>query len=122
MTVYLAGPITGVADYHQKFALAEYQLAEKGFTVLNPAVLPEGMEKADYMRICLAMVDTADIVVLLDGWEDSPGAKIESDYSKYIAKPMLTLHDFLQWEIETIETADVVGQPQSRAAARFSSD
>lgn len=97
MIVYLAGPITGVPDYRQKFALAEFQLTEKGFTVLNPAVLPEGMKKADYMRICLAMVDTANIVALLDGWEDSSGAKIEAEYSEYIAKPMLPLHDLLSW-------------------------
>lgn len=43
----------------------------EGHIVLNPAHLPEGMKSADYMRICLAMIDSADLVAFLPGWESS---------------------------------------------------
>lgn len=58
----------------------------QGFTVLNPAVLPEGMKPADYMRICLAMIDSADVVMFLPDWEESKGAKLEWDLCQYIGK------------------------------------
>ena len=43
MKIYIAGPITGVVDYREKFAVAERELAKRGHVVLNPAALPEGL-------------------------------------------------------------------------------
>ena len=82
MKVYIAGKITGQADYREKFAKAERALTAAGHIVLNPAVLPEGMGKADYMRICLAMLDSADAIGLLHGWGRSPGARIEYELAR----------------------------------------
>ena len=48
MKIYLAGKISGDDGYQEKFARAAQKFA--GHEVLNPAELPEGMEKADYMR------------------------------------------------------------------------
>ena len=42
MIIYIAGPITGVTDYKEKFDQAEHQLTELGHKVLNPATLPRG--------------------------------------------------------------------------------
>lgn len=69
-----------------KFAAVEAALWAQGFTVINPAVLPEGMRPADYMRVCLAMVEIADEVVFLPDWQESQGAKLEMDFCKYIKK------------------------------------
>lgn len=44
------------------------------------------MQKADYMRICFAMIDTADVVAFLPGYETSPGAQLELQYCFYIDK------------------------------------
>ena len=41
------------------------------------------------MRICLAMLDTADVVVFLDDYQSSPGALVEYQYSVYVGKPMM---------------------------------
>lgn len=71
MKIYIAGKITGDKAYRAKFAAAEKTLRAQGFTVINPAVLPEGMRPADYMRICFAMVDIADEVVFLPDWQES---------------------------------------------------
>ena len=84
--LYIAGKIAGDPDYKAKFAKEEHRYRKRGFTVLNPAVLPEGMQKADYMRICLAIIDTADAVAFLPGYETSPGALLELQYRRYTGK------------------------------------
>nr|DAL51002.1 MAG TPA_asm: N-deoxyribosyltransferase [Caudoviricetes sp.] len=89
MKVYIAGKITGDPYYRAKFAQAERALTAAGHIVLNPAVLPEGMGKADYMRICLAMLDSADAIGLLHGWGNSPGARIEHDLARYNGKQVI---------------------------------
>lgn len=88
MKVYIAGKITGDPGYRDKFAAAEIQLGWQGNTVLNPAELPEGMTPADYMRICLAMIDVADLVVFLPDAKDSAGARLEKAYCEYVGKEM----------------------------------
>ena len=88
MIIYLAGKITGNPEYRVRFAAAKAELEAKGHIVLNPAELPEGMSKAAYMRICFAMIDTADEVRMLPNWYYSPGAKIEMAYAQYTGKPV----------------------------------
>nr|DAG68768.1 MAG TPA: N-deoxyribosyltransferase [Caudoviricetes sp.]DAI99230.1 MAG TPA: N-deoxyribosyltransferase [Caudoviricetes sp.] len=85
MKVYIAGKITGNKKYHEMFDLAE-RVYSKKYIVLNPATLPEGMSAADYMRICFAMIDAADLVAFLPGWRTSPGARLERAYCSYIGK------------------------------------
>lgn len=87
MKIYIAGKITGDPGYLDKFRGEAKKLEALGHIVLNPAELPEGMSKAEYMRICLAMIDCADTVFLLPGWQGSPGARLEQAYCSYIGKP-----------------------------------
>lgn len=91
MKVYIAGKITGNENYREEFEKAQAELEKDGHTVLNPAVLPEGLTKAEYMRICFAMIDIADEVRFLPGWQDSEGAKVEYTYCLYVGKKMLDL-------------------------------
>jgi len=94
MKVYIAGKVTGDPDYKCKFATAKQAIERDGHTVLAPAVLPGGMSNADYMRICFAMIDTADLVVFLPDWLESEGAKLERMYCIYTKKPFRTT----EWE------------------------
>lgn len=87
--VYLAGPITGVPKYWERFEIAEDTLIAKGFIPLNPAKLPQGMTNDKYARICASMVDCADIVFFLPDWHRSQGASTEWEYCKYIGKPVV---------------------------------
>lgn len=89
--VYIAGKITGDCEYREKFERAAELLRRQGHVVLNPAVLPEGMSAADYMRICFAMIDVADRVALLPGWRESHGALLERKYCAYIGKELVEL-------------------------------
>jgi hypothetical protein len=79
--VYIAGKITGNPDYKQQFAEAEKKLREKGHTTMNPAVLPDGFEHQEYMKICFSMIDVCDAVFFLDNWRDSIGANMEIEYA-----------------------------------------
>lgn len=47
MKIYIAGPITGIPDYKERFAKAEAELKAKGHAVMNPAALPEGFEYSE---------------------------------------------------------------------------
>ena len=91
--LYIAGKITGDPDYREKFADAENFYTARGYTVLTPAALPEGMRPADYMRICFAMIDTADAVAFLPGFRQSAGAGVEYAYCCYIDKNIRRFED-----------------------------
>jgi nucleoside 2-deoxyribosyltransferase len=86
--IYIAGPITGVANYWEAFELAEEDLQGLGYIPLSPAHLPEGMTNEQYTRIDFAMIDSADAVLFLPGYERSEGATLEAEYCKYTKKPV----------------------------------
>ncbi len=84
--LYIAGKITGDPDYKAKFAEAQREFEKQGYTVLNPCWMPQGLQPADYMRMCFAMIDTADVVAFLPGFSNSPGARLEAAYCFYTDK------------------------------------
>lgn len=100
--VFISGPITGVEKYWEAFEKAEDDLAGLGYIPLSPARLPGGMSEAAYMRICLAMIDSADAVLFLPGSMDSLGVKCELEYCTKIGKPRVALRDHDQWSWEPI--------------------
>lgn len=109
MKVYIAGKITGDPDYRAKFKRAEDVLREEGHTVINPAVLPSGLDRADYGRICAAMLDSADAVAFLDDYMDSPGATLEHEYSEYTDKKTMCIGDkYRAFEDQRIAPADAI--------------
>ena len=77
MKIYIAGKITGDRKYRAKFREAAKTLEALGHVVLNPAILPEGLEQVDYMRICLAMLEAADLAVFMPDYQESAGAMVE---------------------------------------------
>lgn len=85
MRVYISGPITGVPDYMENFELAEKELIEKGFAVVNPAKInygmPEDMAYEEYMEIDIRLIDLCDAIYMIRGWEMSRGANREYGYA-----------------------------------------
>lgn len=83
MTIYIAGKMSGVKDFNRPaFFEAEKRLTAYGCKVLNPAKIGELPEYELYLPINKAMLDGSDAIYLLDGWEDSPGARKELEYAK----------------------------------------
>lgn len=81
MKIYIAGKITGKADYKAAFQKVQEELKELGHTVMSPAVLPQGFEHYEYMHICYSMIDVCEGVFFLDNWKDSKGARLEYMYA-----------------------------------------
>ena len=98
--VYIAGKITGNEFYKLQFVkLAQWLKAVyPNLIVINPAVLPQGMSNADYARICLSMIDSADFVVFQSNMGDSDGCQLECDYCDYVGKPYAILYEKLDEE------------------------
>ena len=91
--IYLAGPMTGIDGFNrEEFFKAEKTLLKlPNVTVLNPAALPVDLPEKAYMPICLAMLEQADVIALLPGWEGSEGAVLEKQYAERQRKKVLYL-------------------------------
>lgn len=77
-TIYIAGPMTGIADYNRAaFNKAQAQLERAGHRVLNPARQPDGLAYDEYLKRALADVFECDGIALLPSWEYSHGALAE---------------------------------------------
>lgn len=93
--VYIAGKITGNRFYKLQFVkfTGWLKTVYPNAVVINPASLPQGLSNADYARICLSMIDSADIVVFQDNMSESNGCQLECDYCDYIDKPYAILNE-----------------------------
>lgn len=94
--VYIAGPVTGVERYWEPFEKAREAIEALGFIALTPTWQPQGMSNEQYMRICLAMLDSADGVFFLPNWSKSKGATLERVYCQYVQKPYTNELDMLE--------------------------
>ncbi|MGX5056715.1 DUF4406 domain-containing protein [Enterobacter asburiae] len=50
--------------------------------MLNPAVLPDGLEHPQYLAITLKMLEQADVIYLLEGWGSSVGTTAEVEHAR----------------------------------------
>ena len=80
--MYLSGPMTGYDDYnYPAFHAAAAALRGIGEAVVNPAESFGGDQRLSfdtYMRHDLkTILQDCDCIVVLPGWEDSPGAVLE---------------------------------------------
>ena len=88
--VFISGLMTGLPDFNRAAFNAEAELlAALGFIVLNPAVFPDGLEHGQYMAMCLTMLEQADTIMLLEGWESSKGAVMEFNHARALQLPMM---------------------------------
>lgn len=80
--MFLSGPMTGYPDWnHAMFnkIAAEFRMA--GFEVCSPSDFFGGdttLERSMYMRESVKWLLEADTVILLPGWQESEGAKLEA--------------------------------------------
>lgn len=83
--VYISGPITGV-DFGNRFAFscASNALELCGYEAVDPSKvqLDDEATWADYMRADLKLLLDCDYIYMLEGWEDSKGARIERELAE----------------------------------------
>lgn len=95
MKIYISGAITGTDDYMERFAKAEKELTEQGYSVVNPAKvnaqLPEDTNYEEYMKMSFCMLTMCDSIYMLKGWEKSCGANREYGYA--IAKKKTVFYE-----------------------------
>ena len=78
MKIYIAGPMTGLPHFNRPaFNQAALNLSFDKHVPLNPAILPDGLTEADYMAVGITMLQRADAIFLLTGWQFSAGARAE---------------------------------------------
>lgn len=85
MKIYISGAISNTDDFMERFAKAEKELKEQGYSVVNPAKvnaqLPEDTTYEEYMNMCFCMLDMCDGIYMLKGWGKSCGANREYGYA-----------------------------------------
>lgn len=89
--LYIAGPMTGYPDLnYPAFRAAATQLGALGYPTENPADNDDGTARtwSDYLRLAIRQMLTCDGVALLDGWEDSKGARLEVHIATEIGMPV----------------------------------
>jgi len=88
---YLSGKITDVTRELekanlQKFHDLEKELVARGFDVFNPASLEQdGMTWEQYLsRDLLWIIENRPMLYLMEGWQDSRGARLEVAMARLI--------------------------------------
>lgn len=110
MKLYISGPITGTDDYMERFAVAQKELEDEGWSVVNPALvnsnLPKDTEWEDYMRMAVCMIDMCETVYFLDGWKESRDANIEYGYALAKGKDIMLQEEMDETEESELEILD----------------
>ena len=95
MKIYISGAISNTDDFMERFAKAEKELTEQGYSVVNPAKvnaqLPEDTIYEEYMKMSFCMLDMCDGIYMLKCWKKSCGANREYGYA--LAKDMIIMHE-----------------------------
>jgi hypothetical protein len=88
--IYLSGPISSCGNMEENrkaFSVVAKDLAAAGKKVINPATtFVEGWLWGDYMALDVAFVSRAHKLVMLPGWQQSKGARIEHALATELGK------------------------------------
>jgi len=104
-TIYICGPMTGYPEYnYPEFKRVEERLRDYGYEIENPVVNDTLLRDLgignpgwdDYMRASIAQVLKADGLCCLEGWQWSPGARLEVEIAMALKLPV-------RWEGQWVE-------------------
>lgn len=103
MTWYLAGPITNDPGWQPKFDQAAKKLRESGLQVVSPLDLskPQG-DWTENMRRCIRALTECDGIILLEGWDDSKGARLEKEIAEGLGMTVVRFANLFPKEIAEI--------------------
>jgi hypothetical protein len=90
--IYISGPMTGIPEFnHPAFNKVAKILRQEGAIVFNPAEAFEGkkdLPRHEYMRKDIKQLLEAEAIVMIEGWEQSKGARLELEIAKEINIPV----------------------------------
>tara|TARA_R110002051_G_scaffold294526_1_gene359820 strand:- start:67 stop:390 length:324 start_codon:yes stop_codon:yes gene_type:complete len=98
MKIYISGPISHDPHYEDSFSKAEEYLSFLGYKVTNPVDIPDrdfdgpdrDVQKWNYfMRASIKLLMDCDQIYMLEGWEDSRGARLEQKIALQLAMPTM---------------------------------
>ncbi|WP_269497258.1 dATP/dGTP pyrophosphohydrolase domain-containing protein [Castellaniella sp. S9] len=91
MTIYISGPMTGMPDYnYPAFNAAAASLRSAGYDVFNPAQNGVSPTAAwtQHMRVDITALMDCDGILMLDGWMQSKGARLERHIAVQLDMPV----------------------------------
>lgn len=90
-SIYISGKITGLDEQatRERFKKVQNELEEKGYEVANPfdgtdefvKEFGRSLSWGGAIICCLISLKQCDEIYMLEGWADSPGARIERDFA-----------------------------------------
>lgn len=88
--IYIAGPITGVEGYQDRFERAEEILKAAGHEPVSPIAdgLVPGAGYRVYINRGIQLLMDCDAICLLPGWTGSRGAMLEKRYAETVKLPV----------------------------------
>lgn len=85
--IYILGAMEHTPEYWKRFEQAEDDLTALGYIPLSPARLPEDLSNEQKYKTHMAMLDSADAVLILPGYFYDKCAGLEKAYCDFIGKP-----------------------------------
>ncbi|HEF4732723.1 MULTISPECIES: DUF4406 domain-containing protein [Burkholderia cepacia complex] len=100
MKLYLAGPMTGYPELNfPSFHAEAKRLRALGFEVVNPAEINADMSMPwrECMKADIRELLTCDGVAMLDGWEQSKGARLEHHIALALSLPIFRSTELVEF-------------------------
>ncbi len=106
MNVYIAGPMRGIPnDNHEMFVAVAAKLRSLGYIVFSPvehdAEIGTQKGETDGRKLKrqilwdLEAITNADFVVLLPGWVESTGVRLELEMARFLGVPVKSFAEVL---------------------------
>ena len=94
---FISGPMTGIPDSnYPAFIEARQELIGKGYNVLSPHTINGGRQSKPrwfFMRESMRMLVMCDCIVMLPGWLESTGARLEYEAAIEFEMPIYDATD-----------------------------
>lgn len=112
MMIYISGPMTGLPNLNfGEFERVAKQLYEKGYEVINPADLKQPDKSWETcMRVDIAELVKADTIALLNGWQESKGARLEVTIAKALGMQIVDAYTLEPIDLEVSVDIKVRGE------------
>lgn len=98
--IYIAGKVTGlpITECTMNFGLAQIAIEKLGHIAVNPLVVVNDW-KCPWdlaMRKCIIALMDCDMILMLDNYTSSPGAKVELELAKALKIPIVYEEDYFK--------------------------